>query len=31
MKELERRLARLQGVPAAKQGDLKEAAEDKKI
>ena len=31
MKELERRLARLQGVPAAKHGDLKEAAEDKKI
>ena len=31
MKELERRLARLQGVPAAKQGDLREAAEDKKV
>ena len=31
MKELERRLARLQGLPAAKQGDLKEAAEDKKV
>lgn len=31
MKELERRLARLQGMPAAKQGDLKEAAEDKKV
>src|SRR5512136_2620117 len=28
MKELERRLARLQGMPVAKQGDLKEAAED---
>ena len=31
MKELERRLARLQGLPAAKQGDLKETAEDKKV
>src|SRR5512136_549632 len=31
MKELERRLARLQGMPAAKQGDLREAAEDKKV
>ena len=31
MKELERRLARLQGLPAAKQGDLKEATEDKKV
>jgi len=31
MKELERRLARLQGMPAARQGDLKEAAEDKKV
>jgi hypothetical protein len=30
MKELERRLARLQGMPAAKQGDLREAAEDNK-
>ena len=30
MKELERRLARLQGMPATKQGDLREAAEDKK-
>jgi len=31
MKELERRLARLQGMPAAKQGDLMEAAEDRKV
>ncbi len=31
MKELERRLARLQGMPAAKQGDLREATEDKKV
>jgi len=31
MKELERRLARLQGMPAAKQVDLREAAEDKKV
>jgi hypothetical protein len=31
MKELERRLARLQGMPAARQGDLKEAAEDKRV
>ena len=31
MKELERRLTRLQGMPAAKQGDLREAAEDKKV
>ncbi len=31
MKELERRLARLQGMPAAKQGNLREAAEDKKV
>src|SRR5512136_1887103 len=31
MKELERRLARLQGMPLAKQGDLREAAEDKKV
>ena len=31
MKELERRLARLQGLPAARQGDLREAAEDKKV
>jgi hypothetical protein len=30
MKELERRLARLQGMPVAKQEDLREAAEDKK-
>jgi len=30
MKELERRLARLQGMPVAKQGDQREAAEDKK-
>jgi hypothetical protein len=31
MKELERRLARLQGMAAAKQGDLREATEDKKV
>src|SRR5512137_413399 len=31
MKELERRLARLQGLPAAKQGEMREAAEDKKV
>jgi hypothetical protein len=31
MKELERRLARLQGMPTAKQGDLRETAEDKKV
>ena len=31
MKELERRLARLQGMPAAKQVDLREAAEDKRV
>ena len=31
MKELERRLTRLQGIPATKQGDLREAAEDKKV
>jgi len=31
MKELERRLARLQGMPAAKEGDQREAAEDKKV
>jgi len=31
MKELERRLARLQGMPAARRGDLKKAAEDKKV
>ncbi len=31
MKELERRLARLQGMPLAKQGDLREATEDKKV
>jgi len=30
MKELERRLARLQGMPATKQGDQREAAEDNK-
>jgi hypothetical protein len=30
MKELQRRLARLQGMPVAKQEDLREAAEDKK-
>jgi hypothetical protein len=31
MKELERRLARLQGMPAAKQGEMREAAEDKRV
>jgi len=31
MKELERRLARLQGMPATKQGEMMEAAEDKKV
>jgi len=31
MKELERRLARLQGMPLAKQGEMREAAEDKKV
>ena len=31
MKELERRLARLQGMPAAKQGEIREAVEDKKV
>ncbi len=31
MKELERRLARLQGMPAAKQGEMREAAEDRKV
>jgi hypothetical protein len=31
MKELERRLARLQGMPAAKQGEMREAVEDKKV
>jgi transposase-like protein len=31
IKELERRLARLQGMTAAKQGDLREATEDKKV
>ena len=31
MKELERRLARLQGMPAAKQVEMREAAEDKKV
>lgn len=31
MKELERRLARLQGMPAPKQGEMREAAEDKKL
>src|SRR5512139_297557 len=31
MKEWERRVARLQGMPATKQGDLREAAEDKKV
>jgi len=31
MKGLERRLSRLQGIPAAKQGDLRETAEDKKV
>jgi len=31
MKELERRLTRLQGMPAAKQGEMREAAEDKRV
>jgi len=31
MKGLERRLARLQGIPAAKQGDLREVATEKKV
>jgi len=31
MKGLERRLARLQAMPAAKQGDLREAAAEKKV
>ena len=31
MKGLERRLSRLQGVPAAKQGDLREAVAEKKV
>jgi len=31
MKELGRRLARLQGTPGAKQGEMREAAEDKKV
>ena len=31
MKGLERRLSRLQGIPAAKQGALRETAEDKKV
>jgi len=31
MKELERRLTRLQGMPVAKQGEMREAAEDKKV
>jgi hypothetical protein len=31
MKELERRLARLQGMPVSKQGEMREAAEDKKV
>src|SRR5512136_2334637 len=31
MKELERRLARLQGMPASKQGEMREAGEDKKV
>jgi len=31
MKELERRLARLQGMPAARQGEMREAAEDKRV
>ena len=31
MKELERRLARLQGMPASKQGEMREGAEDKKV
>ena len=31
MKELERRLARLQGMPAARQGEMREAVEDKRV
>ena len=31
MKELERRLARLQGIPVAKQGDQRESAAEKKV
>ena len=31
MKELERRLSRLQGMPTAKQGDLREVAAEKKV
>ena len=31
MKELERRLSRLQGMPATKQGDLREVAAEKKV
>jgi hypothetical protein len=31
MKELERRLARLQGMPVTRQGDLREATEDNKV
>ena len=31
MKELERRLARLQGMPASKQVEMREAGEDKKV
>jgi hypothetical protein len=31
MKELERRLARLQGMPGAKEGDLRESAAGKKV
>ena len=31
MKGLERRLARLQGIPAVKQGDLREVAAEKKV
>jgi transposase-like protein len=31
MKGVERRLARLQGIPAAKQGDLREVATEKKV
>jgi hypothetical protein len=31
MKGLERRLARLQGTPTAKQGDLREVAAEKKV
>ena len=31
MKGLERRLARLQGIPATKQGDLREVATEKKV